>query len=156
MESLTPLFLPILTWRMVMMLAMVRSGYAALPASLLTMVLIGLLYNIYGDTILNLDFIPQSIYDMQSTFYSTIGSKYGLILDTRGVRTKLDWEIFAAATSSKSTQSMIVSLVSKYIGEGSANQPLSDLYSAITGGYFGNTFMARPVVGGSFAILALQ
>lgn len=43
----------------------------------------GLLYNIFGDKILRLNFIPQVIYNMQSAFYRTVVRKYGVTLDTR-------------------------------------------------------------------------
>lgn len=43
----------------------------------------GLLYNLYGDRLLNLDLVPQSVYDMQSTFYPTVSEQYGVPLDTR-------------------------------------------------------------------------
>ena len=50
--------------------------------------LLGLLYNIYADKLLNLNFVPQNIYDMQSAFYPTIAQKYGVQLDTRNFYTK--------------------------------------------------------------------
>lgn len=49
---------------------------------------IGLLYNLYGDRLLGLNLVPQSIYDMQSTFYPTVAEEYGVPLDTRDVYTK--------------------------------------------------------------------
>ncbi|KAF4625758.1 hypothetical protein G7Y89_g12403 [Cudoniella acicularis] len=48
----------------------------------------GLLYNLYADKLLGLGLVPQSIYDMQSTFYPTVAQKYGVPLDTRNVYTK--------------------------------------------------------------------
>jgi hypothetical protein len=49
---------------------------------------IGLLYNLYGDKVLNLGLVPQSVYDMQSAFYPTVNNKYGVPLDTRHTYTK--------------------------------------------------------------------
>lgn len=48
----------------------------------------GLLYNLYGDKLLGLNLVPQSVYDMQSNFYPTISQTYGVPLDTRNVFTK--------------------------------------------------------------------
>lgn len=48
----------------------------------------GLLYNLWADKALSLNFVPQSIYDMQSTFYSTVFNEYGVYLDTRHTYTK--------------------------------------------------------------------
>jgi hypothetical protein len=52
------------------------------------MVMAGLLYNLYADRELGLNFVPQSVYDMQSTFYPTAKAKYGVPLDTRHSYTK--------------------------------------------------------------------
>jgi hypothetical protein len=66
----------------------------------------GLLYNLYGDKLLGLNFVPQSIYDMQSAFYPTVAQEFGVPLDTRDVFTKSDWQIWCAAISSASTKTM--------------------------------------------------
>lgn len=66
----------------------------------------GLLYNLYGDKLLGLGFVPQAIYDMQSTFYPTVAQPFGVPLDTRDVFTKSDWQMWVAAISSPSTKSM--------------------------------------------------
>ncbi|KAH8670727.1 hypothetical protein BGZ61DRAFT_521665 [Ilyonectria robusta] len=79
----------------------------------------GLLYNIYLDKLLGLDFIPQFVYDMQSDFYLTVQNKYGVVLDTRGTLTKLDWELFAAAVAKTETQS----ISSRRSPNGSMKQP---------------------------------
>jgi hypothetical protein len=49
---------------------------------------LGLLYNLHADRLLGLNLVPQSIYDMQSTFYPTVTEEYGVPLDTRNVYTK--------------------------------------------------------------------
>ncbi|KAL7814434.1 glutaminase GtaA [Trichoderma gracile] len=116
----------------------------------------GLLYNIYPDKALGLQFIPQSVYDMQSNFYQTKANKYGVILDTRGTLTKTDWEMFAAAVASPATKAMFISLIAKWINETPTWRAFTDLYDTNTGGYPGNQFTARPVVGGVFSVLALQ
>jgi len=48
----------------------------------------GLLYNLYGDKLLGLDLVPQSVYDMQSAFYPTKLRTYGVPLDSRHSYTK--------------------------------------------------------------------
>ncbi|KAL5092772.1 hypothetical protein Trisim1_000509 [Trichoderma cf. simile WF8] len=116
----------------------------------------GLLYNLYPDKALGLKFIPQSVYDMQSDFYQTKANKYGVILDTRGTLTKTDWEMFAAAVAGPKTKAMFISLIAKWINETPTWRAFTDLYDTNTGGYPGNQFTARPVVGGVFAVLALQ
>ncbi|PVH87153.1 glutaminase GtaA [Cadophora sp. DSE1049] len=115
----------------------------------------GLLYNLYGDKLLSLNFVPQSVYDMQSTFYPTVEQKYGVPLDTRHNYTKSDWEMWTAAIASDSTKKMFISDLAKWINETPTNKALTDWYDVQTGD-FGGGFTARPVVGGHFALLALQ
>lgn len=47
-----------------------------------------LLYNLYSDRELGLQLVPQSVYDMQSTFYPTKFNTFGVPLDTRHTYTK--------------------------------------------------------------------
>jgi hypothetical protein len=116
----------------------------------------GILYNLYADRLLNLNFVDQEIYDMQSAFYPTIALEYGVPLDTRHTWTKSDWEIFAAAVASNSTRDMFIQKLAHWVANSSTNRPMTDLFDASTGGFpDGPTFVARPVVGGMFALLAL-
>lgn len=117
----------------------------------------GLLYNLYGDKILKLGFIPDEIYKMQSDWYPHVANEYGMVLDTRGTLTKTDWEIFAASMCEESTKQQFVKLIAKWINETKTWRALTDLYDTKDGGYpRGIEFTARPVVGGLFAILALE
>lgn len=115
----------------------------------------GLLYNLYSDRLLNLNLVPQQIYDMQSNFYPTVMQEFGIQLDTRNLVTKSDWQVWVAAISSPSTRDMIISRMAKWINTTPTNRALTDRYDAQTGDYSG-TFIARPVVGGHFALLALD
>ncbi|KAN0074794.1 protein of unknown function (DUF1793) domain containing protein [Elaphomyces granulatus] len=116
----------------------------------------GLLYNLFADAELGLNLVPQSVYDMQSNFYPTIKDAYGVPLDTRHDYTKGDWECWVAAVASNSTQKMFFNLLATWIDKTPTDLPLTDLYSAITGDFPGFTFDARPVMGGSFALLTLK
>jgi len=116
----------------------------------------GLLYNIYADKELGTNLVPQSVYDMQSTFYPTVAETYGVSLDTRHDYTKSDWEMFTAAVASTSTQQMFISKLAQWIQDTPTNNAMTDLYNTTTGDYPGITFVARPVVGGHFALLALN
>lgn len=117
----------------------------------------GLLYNLYADRSLNLNLVPQSVYDMQSTFYASNFSKYGIPLDTRHEYTKSDWEMFTAAVASPSVQKEFITRLANWVNETSSNGAMTDLYDVETGGFGkGVTFSARPVVGGHFALLALK
>ncbi|TVY53517.1 Glutaminase A [Lachnellula cervina] len=119
----------------------------------------GLLYNLYGDQELGLKLVPQKVYDMQSAFYPTVADTYGVPLDTRHNYTKSDWEMFTAAIASDGTKAMFIKKLASWINDTPTNRPETDLYSATSGDWPGEgagTFTARPVVGGHFALLALQ
>ncbi|KAK1750810.1 hypothetical protein QBC47DRAFT_392602 [Echria macrotheca] len=117
----------------------------------------GILYNIYADKLLNLNFVDQEIFDMQSAFYPTVASQYAVPLDTRHNWAKSDWEMFAAAVASPSTRDMFISKLANWIGSTNTGRPMTDLFDADNGGFpnGGPTFVARPVAGGMFALLAL-
>ena len=117
----------------------------------------GILYNIYADRLLSLDFIPQDVYDMQSVFYPTVARAYAVPLDTRHTWAKSDWAMFAAAVASAETRDMFVGKLARWIGDTTAHRAMTDLFDAETGGFpeEGPTFVARPVAGGLFALLAL-
>lgn len=118
----------------------------------------GLLYNLYADTQLQLHLVPQSVYDMQSNFYPTAAQKYGVPLDTRHTYTKGDWEMFVAAIASGDTRNTFIKDLATWINDSPTNFPLTDLYDTITGDYPDSSlvFKARPVMGGSFALLLLN
>lgn len=117
----------------------------------------GLLYNLYADALLQTNLVPLSVYEMQSDFYPTVANTYGVPLDTRHTYTKSDWENFAAAIAAPSTQKMFYSDLAKFINDTPTNLAMTDLFDTITGDYpTGLTFDARPVVGGFFALLALN
>ncbi|KAJ0424033.1 hypothetical protein BJY00DRAFT_299255 [Aspergillus carlsbadensis] len=117
----------------------------------------GLLYNLYSDRELGLNLVPQSVYDMQSDFYPTIQQTFGVPLDTRHQYTKGDWELFTAAVASTSTRDMFIKLLAEWINQTPTNRALTDLYDTVTGetSYPQITFIARPVMGGAFALLLL-
>lgn len=115
----------------------------------------GILYNLYADKLLSLNFVYDYIYTIQSNFYPTVADTYGVPLDTRHDWVKSDWEMFAGAIASESTRDLLIDLEVKWINETPMTTPFGDLLDGETGGYTGADFTARPVVGGMFALLAL-
>lgn len=122
----------------------------------------GTLYNLFPDSLLcfaqdsETGFFPYDIYQKQSRWYSAVLQKYGLPLDTRHMYTKSDWEVWAAAISSETTRHTIIELIGVWLNETVTDRPFTDLYDSQTGGFPGITFMARPVAGAHFAVLALD
>ncbi|KAI1762401.1 glutaminase A [Hypoxylon sp. FL1150] len=118
----------------------------------------GLLYNLYANSLLGFgsEFVPQSVYDMQSNFYPTQALDYGVPLDTRHTYTKSDWMLWCASIASDETRDKFLQLIAGWIDSTPTNLALTDLYDAASGNYpDGLQFTARPVVGGHFSILAL-
>ena len=116
----------------------------------------GLLYNLYADRLLGFDFVDRSVYDMQSAFYPTVAREFGVPLDTRHNWTKTDWEMWVAAIASDDTRKLIHGLVVKFLAGTPTHRPWTDLYDATDASY-GDApqFVARPVMGGVIALLAL-
>jgi hypothetical protein len=101
--------------------------------------------------------VSDEIYTMQSKWYHAVVQKYGLPLDSRHLYAKSDWEVFAAAVSSKKTRTIILESIARWVNETVTDLPLTDLYDTEGSGDFSPVkFMARPVVGGHFAPLALE
>ncbi|KAF7790090.1 hypothetical protein EIP86_001040 [Pleurotus ostreatoroseus] len=114
----------------------------------------GLSYNMFADKLLQTNVFPQSIYDAQTAWYSTVANSFGVPLDTRHTYTKSDWEIWTAGlVSSTTVRDLFVSSVFKYASDGMSSQPLGDWYETTDGSVEG--FRARPVVGGHLALLVL-
>ncbi|KAK4127721.1 DUF1793-domain-containing protein [Parathielavia appendiculata] len=102
-------------------------------------------------------FVPDKVYQMQSDWYHAVLQKYGLPLDSRHLYTKSDWEFFAAAVTGRKTRTEILTAVARWVNETVVDRPFTDLYETEgDGGFPGISFMARPVVGGHFAFLALE
>ncbi|KAI0455038.1 glutaminase GtaA [Xylaria acuta] len=117
----------------------------------------GLLYNLYANSLLGFgyDFVPQSVYDMQSEFYPTVALEYCVPLDTRHTYSKTDWQLWSAAIASEETRNGFISRIANWISVTPTNRAFTDLYDCASGNYPGINFAARPVVGGHFALLAL-
>ncbi|KAL2136377.1 hypothetical protein VTI74DRAFT_4021 [Chaetomium olivicolor] len=105
----------------------------------------------------NAGFVPERVYQMQSDWYHAVLQRYGLPLDSRHLYSKSDWEFFAAAVTGRETRRKILTAVARWVNETVTDRPLTDLYDTEgEGGFPGIYFMARPVVGGHFAFLAME
>ncbi|KAI0400740.1 DUF1793-domain-containing protein [Xylaria palmicola] len=117
----------------------------------------GLLYNIYFDKLLNMGFVNETVYTMQSNWYPLVSQVYGVPLDNRHHYTKTDWQIWTAATCHAATRRLFVNSIAYWLNETVTRGPFTDLYECTGRGDYpsGVTFKARPVAGGHFAFLAL-
>ncbi len=95
---------------------------------------------------------------MQSTFYPTVATRFGVPLDTRHDYTENMWELFCAAIASPNTTDMFIHDIVTWVNETPTNRALTDVYNTTMGGDYpmlNFTFVARPTVGGFFSLLAL-
>ena len=63
--------------------------------------------------------------------------------------------MFCAAIAAPETKQMFISDLAKFIRETPTNRALTDFYDVRTADFGSGQFVARPVVGGHFAALAL-
>lgn len=121
----------------------------------------GSLYNQYGDALLcfhiqDEPYMPHWLYRLQSKYYLQVMQSYGLPLDSRHLYTKSDWEMWIAAIVSEETRHVLVDAMGRWLNETIIDRPFTDIYDTEGKGWTGIYFMARPVVGGHFSVLALD
>ena len=127
-------------------------------------------FNVYPDILFSLSTFPQSAYDMLASYYPTIQGEAGVALDSRVDWSSTFWTNWAAAASpgkGNGTRDLFVNDVWRFMASGLNTPPFSDRWFAIPGGggLVGgtgdpigrfNAWRNRPVVGGHFAVLALE
>lgn len=105
------------------------------------------------------NFINDAIYANQSAYYSLILQRYGLPLDSRHRYAKSDWMFQAASVMEPWLEQELMSRYAKWVNHTTIDRPLSDLFETEdkAGSWGGGVrFLARPVVGGHWAGLALN
>lgn len=113
----------------------------------------GLLYNLFGDRVLNLRLFDRKLYKAQTKWYNQKAQKYGVPLDSRHLWTKVstmcafssracqghadrsdrqnqtDWKMFAAAsTTDAKSRDGFVNLLYDYLEAGQVDAAFPDLY----------------------------
>ncbi|EKG18285.1 protein of unknown function DUF1793 [Macrophomina phaseolina MS6] len=117
-----------------------------------------MVFNNYPDKLFNLSVFPDETYTALSEFYPTVRQPAGVALEGAIKWAKTDWQMWVAAVSEDSTQSMFVNDLYEYITNGKNAAPFPDRYfsDGDTVGRAGQGFRARPTLGGHFAIAALE
>ncbi|KAL9048432.1 MAG: hypothetical protein Q9206_006037 [Seirophora lacunosa] len=120
-----------------------------------------LLYNVYPALLLDLPIIPDSLYALQSAFYPSVSQLFGVPLDNRHSYTKSDESLWTAATCAPETRRLFVNGLAYWLNVTSTDRAFSDLFETVgEGGYPVSPdpvfFIARPVAGGHFSLLALE
>ena len=89
----------------------------------------GMLYNLFADKMLALNLFPQSLYDLQSSWYSQHMGTYGLQLKWDQPYTKSDWEMWVASWASDDVKTSLHQKLATWINETPTNRPMGDLYN---------------------------
>ena len=126
----------------------------------------GVEYNLFLDVLLGLSTFPVEAYGMEANYYPKVRSELGVALDSTVNWGKTDWMHFAAATAMASgvdnegTRDMLIDDVHAFLTNGGSYVPFSDNFFVETNGSdvagTFNLYRARPVVGGHFALMALN
>ena len=126
----------------------------------------GMEYNLYLDVLLDLHTFPREAYAMEASFYPSVRAEKGVALDSGVDWGKTDWMHFAAATAmapgveNEGVRDMLVNDVHAFLTNGQNDVPFSDNFFVETNGSdtagAHDLYRARPVVGGHFALMALN
>ncbi|KLO18697.1 DUF1793-domain-containing protein [Schizopora paradoxa] len=101
----------------------------------------GLVYNLFADKLLQLDLVPEYVYQMQTDFHAKqLGeSTFGLPLDAGNPELgRIDWAMFTAAIfTDNGTRNNLIEQIHQYAGtlgsNVSMNAPLTTVYDPTTG-----------------------
>ena len=109
-------------------------------------------YNAFPDRVLGLNLIPKSVLDQEAKFYKTKLGPFGIPLDIRHTYTKTDWELWtAASTDDAALRQGFVDGIFHFADTSRFRGAFTDWYDTASGQQQG--FVARPAIGGVFAIL---
>jgi len=114
-------------------------------------------YNALHDKLLDLNVVPELVYQMEADYYLTKLEDYGIPFVSTHDYTKSDWEIWTAAAFGDANPTLRTSLIeglARFLETTEQRVPFTDWYVTANARHVG--FQARPVAGGHFALLALD
>ncbi|KAF8874079.1 hypothetical protein BD779DRAFT_1630406 [Infundibulicybe gibba] len=121
----------------------------------------GLIYNLFSDRLLKLEFINQSIYSDQTAFYATqisAGGQFGIAYDSNVPnQVKSHWTMLTAATTTDNeTRDDLVSSIHSRAWFINSTAEFPTDYNAVSGAVIGTGGRSSPAQGAMFAFLALD
>ncbi len=109
-------------------------------------------YNAFPDKVLGLNLIPKAVLEEEAKFYQSQLGRFGVPLDIRHSYTKTDWELWtAASTDDRALRQGFVDGIYNFADTSRFRGAFTDWYDTASGQQQG--FVARPAIGGVFAIL---
>lgn len=112
-------------------------------------------YNGYSDRLLGLGLVPAPVAAGEAAWYLSHANTYGVPLDLRHTYTKADWEMWTAAwlKDHAEIRDLLVESLYEFTTTTASRVPMTDWYDTVVDRQTG--FMARPVVGGFYALLTV-
>ena len=112
-------------------------------------------YNGYADKLLRLNLIPAKVAAQEARWYLSRANTYGVPLDLRHTYTKSDWEMWTAAwlADQPKITSLLIESLYQFANTTASRVPFTDWYDTVLARQVG--FLARPTVGGHFALLTV-
>jgi Glutaminase A six helical-hairpin domain/Domain of unknown function (DUF5127)/Domain of unknown function (DUF4964) len=113
-------------------------------------------YNGFADALLNLGLVPRAVAASEAAWYLSRANTYGVPLDIRHTYTKADWELWTAAwlRHEPRISDLLIESIHTFLTTTASRVPFTDWYDTVTDRQTG--FQARPVVGATFALLAVR
>jgi hypothetical protein len=113
-------------------------------------------YNGFADDLLRLGLVPRSVASAEAAWYLRRANTYGVPLDVRHTYTKGDWEMWTAGwlRNEPGITRLLIESLYEFLATSASRVPFTDWYETAVNRQ--NGFQARPVVGGMFALLAVQ
>ncbi|KAL1676966.1 DUF1793-domain-containing protein [Schizophyllum commune] len=113
-----------------------------------------LAYNLAMDKLLGLNFIPDSVNDMQGDCLThSIVAKYGFPIDSRTAYTSAQWMIWTTLSTTTAVRDQFITALHSWLTSGITQAPFGDRFLDDTGANSDNR--GRPVVGGNLALVSL-
>ncbi|KAI5120589.1 hypothetical protein M0805_002538 [Coniferiporia weirii] len=120
----------------------------------------GLMYNLYADKLLNLDLVPDEVYQVLTSFYYNIANQanYGLPLSNQdpSVATLSSTMFAASALTNTTTRDLMVGQLHGYVSANLNSTPFTAVYNPISGQAINGQVHSSPTIGSLFSLLALN
>lgn len=112
-----------------------------------------LAYNLAMDKLLKLNFIPDSVNDIQSAYYAANTAQYGFPIDSRTAYSSAQWMIWTTMGTTTAVRDQFIEALHAWLTSGITQAPFGDRFMDDNGANSGNR--GRPVVGGNLALMIL-